>query len=350
VALRDQIFVGGVWVDSAVRFSNDTGTMITSAQESASGEALADDYTVAASAVASGTATITVTTNSPNNPYGLAGHNVYTGVALDGATIYRNIIPGVNLVFSNTTVNGNASTVHIGVYAGTFDAFGVGAGVPSAALRHQVLNSGTGAVASAVAKLLAQAVQLKTSGNVFTQVKPFALGATENVAGGGTQTLPYHLSISATTGSGGAKTATLQLAGVTFGAASILDISAGTNVDGTALEAIASHPYRIITGPLTGVEFNLDPACAGGDTANILIFPSRYVQIAPEVSGSPGAWGTTDVVLTQSGQSAGVIQPAGVAYYYTRIVVPAGSGAESNPHPANVALSGTETGAAAWRG
>lgn len=347
MALKDQIFVSGSWVDSAVRSSNDTGTMLTSAQESASGEALADDYTLTASAVAGGTATITVNTTSPNNPYkGL----VATGVALDGVTQYRNIIPGVILVFSNTTANTNVSTVRIGVYAGTFDAFGVGAGTPSAALRHQVLNNGTGAVADAVARLLAQAVMVKMTGNVFSYIKPFASGATEKLNPGSTRTQPYHLTVINVAGVGAGKTCDLQLDGVTFGAASILDIPASANVSGTGLKAIAANPYRVLTGPLTGLEFNIDPTCASGDAANVLVFPSRYVQIAAEVAGAPDTFGTSDVTLTQSGQAAGVVQPAGVAYYYTRIVVPAGSGAESNPHPANVALSGTETGAANWRG
>lgn len=350
MALKDQIFVSGVWVDSAVRFTNDAGTMLTSAQDNADGEALSDDYTLTASAVSGGTGTIAVAASSPNNPYGMTGHNTFTGVVLNGVTQYRNIIPGLILVFSNTTANGNTSTVHVGVYQGTFDAFGVDAGIPSTALRHQVVNTGTGAVADAVARLLTQAVMIKQTGNALAYVKPFADGATEKLAGGSSQTLPYNLTISATAGSGGGKTATLSIDGVAFGAGVLLDITTGANVSGTGIKAIANYPYRVNSGPLQGLEFNLDPACANGDEANVLIFPSRYVQIAPETAGSPGTWGTSDVTLTQAGQSAGVIQPAGVAYYYTRIVVPAGSGAESNPHPAMVALSGTETGAAAWFG
>lgn len=349
MALRDQVFIGGVWVDSALRFTNDAGTVLTSALDSATGEALADDYTLAVSAVSGGTATITVTTASPNNPYGQATFNTYTGVALNGSTQYRNIIPGAILVFSASAANGNTATVHIGIYSGTFDAFGVGAGVPSTPIRHQVLNDGTGAVAAAVASLKAQAVMVKTTGNVFSSIKQFAPGATEKLTTG-TRTRPYHLTIINTAGSGPTKTCDLQIDGVTFGAASILDVNAGTNVSGVGLKAVASTPYIVQTGPLTGLEFNLDPTCANGDAANVLIFPSRYVQTAPETAGVPGTFGTSDVTLTQSGQSAGVIQPSGVAYYYTRIVVPAGSGAESNPHPANVALSGTETGMADWRG
>jgi hypothetical protein len=350
MALKDQILVSAVWVDSAARFANTSGTMLASAADNGSGEALADEYSLVASAVSGGTGTITVQTLSPNNPY---KGRVATGVALDGATVYTNIIPGVNLVFANTTANTNASTVFVGVYAGTFDAFGVGAGTPSTPVRHKVVNDGTGAVANAKAQCRTQAIQYKKTGSVFAYVRPFADGATEKQQGSGsTRTMPYALSITGTAGAGSAKTANLLVDGVVLGAATILDLSTGTSVSGTGLKAISpAYPYRITSGPLTGLEFALDPNCANGDIANVLIFPSRYVQIAPDaVGGVPGTWGTTDVVLTQSGQAAGVIQPAGEAYYHTRIVVPAGAGSESNPHPTNVALSGTETGSANWAG
>jgi hypothetical protein len=340
---------GSSWLASAARYTNGTGTMLASAADAASGEALSDVYTLTASAVSGGTATITVTTSSPNNPF---SGRVATGVALDGATIYDNIVPGVLLVFSNTTANGNVSTVTVGVYGGTFDAFGVGAGVPSAATRHQVLNNGTGAVADAVAQLLAHSVLYKKVGaGIFSSIKPFAPGATEKVLGGGsTRTEPYHMTVANVTGSGSAKVADLLVDGTLLGAASVLDITTGATQTGAALKAIVNYPYRIVSGPLTGVEFNISPSVANTDTANILIFPARYVQIAPDSAGSPGTWGTSDVTLTQAGQSAGVILPSGVAYYHSRIVVPAGAGSESNPHPGDVALAGTETGIANWAG
>jgi hypothetical protein len=352
MALIDYILISAVWVASAVRFANTTGTPVVSAIESGTGEALADDYTLTASAVSGGTGTFTVGTASPNNPY---KGRVVTGVSLDGATAYKNVIPGVTLVFNAATANGNVATVHVGQYLGTFDAFGSGAGTPGTAVRHRVVNSGTGAVSNAVASLRTHAVLVKRTGTVFNYVRPFAPGATEKVASlPSTQTLPYHLTIANVAGSGPTKTADLQVDTVTLGAASILNLSTGATEDGAGLKAISpAYPYRIITGPLTGLEFALDPTCANGDFCNILIFPARYLQITGE--SSPGVadaagWGTTDVPLTQAGQAAGVIQPTGEAFYWARPVVPAGAGSESNPHPANVALSATETGAADWMG
>lgn len=347
MALKDQIFVGGVWVDSAVRITNDSGTVLVSGTDQGNGEAISDEYNLTLSAVSGGTGTITVGTLSPNNPY---KGRVRTGVALDGTTIRRDVVPGVGLVFSASGVNTNTATVKVGVYLGTFDAFGVGAGVPSAGTRHKVVNDGSGAVSDAKVRLLVQAVLVKKTGNALAYVRPFAEGATEKQAGGGsTRTMPYAISVINVSGSGVNKIGDLQVDGATLGAGTILDLQTGTLVSGTGLKAVSpSYAYRITSGPLTGTEFALDAAVGSGDTANVLIFPSRYVQIAPDVSGSAGTYGTVDVTLTQSGQSAGVIQPSGEAFYWVRVLVPSGAGSESNPHPTNPALQGTETGAAGW--
>jgi hypothetical protein len=182
MALKDQTLVSAVWTDSAVRATNTSGTPLTSAADSGTGEAISDEYTLVLSAVSGGTATVTVSTTSPNNPYNGA---VFTGVALDGVTLYRNIVPGAVLVFSGTGANGNTAVVRLGLYAGTFDAFGAGAGVPSAGVRHRVVNDGTGAVSNAKARVLNHAVQVRIGGHVFEYVRPFAAAATEKVAGGG---------------------------------------------------------------------------------------------------------------------------------------------------------------------
>jgi hypothetical protein len=347
MSLVDKILISAVWVASAVRFSNTSGTVLTSATDATNGRAIADEYTLTLSAVSSGTGTVTVGTTSPNNPY---KGRVVTGVSLNGTTIYKNIIPGVSLVFSASGANTNVGSVLVGQYLGTFDAFGGGAGVPSASTRHQVINTGSGAVSAAVASLKTQAICVDRTGTVFNYVKPFAIGSTEKTAGGGSaRVMPYAISVANTTGSGSSKVTDLLVDGVTLGAGSLLDVSAGTTVSGSGIKAITpSYVYIVQTGPLTGMEFAIDPSVANGNTANILVFPSRYVQIAPDVSGDPGTWGTADVDLTQSGQGTGVIQPAGDAYYHTRILVPAGASSESNPYPANVALVATETGAAGW--
>lgn len=349
MALKDQLFIAGVWQDAASRLTNNTGTPVASATANGDGRAIADVYSLTFANVVAGTsADVTVGTSSPNNPYG--GETF--AVSLDGATVYSDIIPGVDLVFSNNGGFTNAwtATVNVGEFLGTFDAFGGGAGVPSAGVRHRVLNDGTGAVSSAKATLLPIAKWVKKTGIVFDTVRNFAEGATEKQAGGGSsQVVPYVISIDNVAGAGAAKTCRVSVDGVPLGADTLRDLSTGVAQSGSGVKAISpGHFYRVILGNLTGLEFAIDAAVNDGDEANVLIFAPRFIQIAPDVAGIAGAYGTADVTLTQSGQSAGVIQPGGTAFFWRRVLVPAGGNAESNPYPGDVALKATETGAAGW--
>lgn len=346
MALVDKVFVGGVWIDSRVKRTNMSGTPVTSVAESGTGEMIPDEYALTLSAVAGGTATVTVASSSPNNPY---NGKVVTGVPLDGVTAVTNVVPGVAIIFSATGANGNTADVFAGQFLGIFDASGVEAGVPSDGVRHQVVNTGTAPVSDAKAMLLTQAVLVKKTGTVFSWIKSFADDAVEKTVGGGSdRVMPYALKTIAVSGVGVAKVATLQVDGVTLGAASILDLNTGTEVSGTGLKAISGQSYRILTGNLEGLEFAISPECATNDIANVLVFNSRFIQIAPDEDGSEGAYGTVDVPLTQEGVSAGVIEPSGEAYYWVRVLVPLSGNSESNPHPINVALQASESGEAGW--
>lgn len=347
--LKDQLFISGVWTDSAVRKTNGTGTPILSAGNGGDGRAIADVYALTFAAVVAGvSANVTVGASSPNNPYG--GQTF--AVNLDGTTVYKDVIPGVDLVFSSSGsfLNTWTGTVNIGEFLGTFDAFGGGAGTPSTGVRHRVVNDGSGAVSDSEATLLPIAKWVKKTGVVFESVRNFAEGATEKQAGGGSnQVVPYVISIDTVAGAGGSKTCRVLLDGVVFGTDTLRDLSTGVSQNGTLVKAITpGHFYRVISGDLTGLEFAISADVANGDIANVLIFEPRFIQIAPDVSGSAGTYGTSDITLTQAGQSAGVIQPAGTAFFWRRVLVPAGGNAESNPYPGDTALKGTETGAAGW--
>lgn len=347
--LVDELFISGVWTPSSTRFVNDTGTPLVSAESNADGRAIADIYTLDMSAVTpTVTGDVTIGASSPNNPY--AGQT-FT-VDLDGVTEYKDIIPGVTLVFSDAGGFGNtwAATVDVGEFLGTFDAFGGGAGVPSGGVRHRVLNDGTGAVSDSKATLLPIAKWVKMIGEPFSTVRNFAEGATEKQAGGGSnQVVPYVITIDDTAGAGPTKTVTVKVDGVTFGANTLRDLSTGVSQDGTLVKALSpGRFYRVILGDLTGLEFAISADAVDGDEANVLIFEARFVQIAPDVAGVAGTYDDVDVTLTQVGQAAGVIQPAGVAYFWRRVLVPSGGNAESNPYPSDTAIKGTETGAAGW--
>jgi hypothetical protein len=347
MSLLNKLWDGAAWVASLVRFTNDTGTPIVSAVWDGDGRALADEYALSFAAVIAGvSANVTVQSSAPNNPY-----RATRAVVLDGVTVHKDVIPGLDIVFSNNGgfLNTWAATVKVGEYLGTFDSAGVGAGVPGAGVRYQVLNNGTGAVTNAKARLLPNAKWTAKVGKVFAIMRPFAEGATEKVAGGGSsRVMPYVLTITAIAGAGGAKTCTLQVDGVTFAANSLLNLSTGVTQDGTLVKAIDTQFYRVVLGNLTGLEFAVAAGVANGDTANVLIFSPALEQIAPDVAGAAGAYGTADVTLTEAGQAAGQITAGGVAYYWRRTLIPVGASPESNPRPVDIALQATETGAAGW--
>lgn len=344
MGLIDKIFVASVWIPSDVQGTNDTGSVIVSAELEGSGEEISDEYTLQVSVRTGGTATVTVTTISKNNPY---SGRVKTLVPFDGTTPVLNVVPGLSIIFDAAAVNLDTATIKVGTYEGSFDAAGVDAGVPTDGVRHQVVNTGTDNVTDSKARLLTQAVLVKKTGLVFSEFLPFADGATEKTSG--TRTMPYALSIANTAGSGGSKTADLKVDTVTFGADTIQDLSDGSLHTGVGLKAIdPPYAYAVVSGPLTGMIFALHKDCVNSDVSNVLIFPSRYTQIAPDVSGVEGTYGTDDVDLTESGQLTGVITPSGVAYYWVRQLVPPSAGNESNPYPCNVALDANESTAAGW--
>lgn len=344
MALKAEIF-DVTWKDANVRLTNTSGNPLVSAVDNQSGEAIADIYTMTFSAVIAGTsANVTLGTQSPNNKY----KGRVRAVALDGVTVHNDVIPGLGIVFS---ANGGflgtwTATVYVGTFFGTFDAFGAGAGVPTAGERIRVQNTGTGIVSGAKAQLEKRALLRRHTGNALSSIKPFAEGATVKVVGGTNQVTNYALTIANIAGAGAGKTCDLAIDGVTFGAASIRDLSTGGLVSGVGLKAVAGQTYRVVTGALTDLEFSIDPTCANGDRANVTIWLDSFVQIAPDVAGAEGAYGTADVVLTEVGQAAGTISPAAYAYFWRRTSVPAGGNSESNPYPGNIKVTAVEGGAA----
>lgn len=348
MTLRNKLWNGAAWVNSDVRLSNTTGTPLVSAAWNGDGRAIADEYFLTFAASVPGvSANVTVGTSAPNSPY---RHT--KAVVLDGVTIHKDVIPGLDLVFDDDAgfINAWTATIKIGEFLGTFDAQGVDAGVPSAGVRYQVLNDSTGAVSNAKARLLPNAKWVKKVGTVFSTVRAFAEGATEKVAGGGSnRVMPYVITIHSVAGAGALKTAEVRVDGVIFPADSLLNLLTGGTQNGAGVKAIAPGQfYRVILGALTGLEFALDAGVVNGDTANVLIFAPAFEQIAPDVAGVAGAWGTVDVVLTEAGQAAGQITAGGVAYYWRRSLVPIGASPESNPRVVDVALQATETGAAGY--
>lgn len=342
--LEDQIEESagsGTWVESAARFTNSPGTPLVSATANDSGEAIADVYSLSfANVVAETDADVTVETSSPSNPY---KGRVVTGVLLDGATGYDNVIPGVTLVFSDSASFANTweAEVRAGRYAGAFPAFGSEAGTPGTGRRHRVENTGAATAQGCVAELVNITKLVRKVGQIFEFIRPFAEDATEKLSG--EQVVPYAITVENKAGSGASITADIKVDGALVNVKNLATLATGTSEDVNVVDE-----YEITSGGLTGVRFMLSQQILNTATANILIFENSQTQIAPDVSGAAGTYGTTPVDLTESGEPTGEITAGGFAFYWERTLVNEGDGASSNPKPGDVRLSGEVGEAAGW--
>ncbi len=233
-----------------------------------------------------------------------------------------------------------SAEIRIGHYFGEFGSYAPTAGVAFGQRRIQIYNSGTDTCSGAVARLINRVKRFKKTGEVFARVRPFAEDATELLTGD--QVARYVLTASSVSGSGASKTMTLAGASMT----SVKNLS--TQVVGGLTVLNVVDYYRVQDGALESMEFKLSQAAVNSDFENVLVFSPRFLQIAEDVGGAPGTWGTTDVSLTESGQSSGQISAAGVAYLWARILVPDGGNSESNPYILDVALEASASSSAGW--
>lgn len=348
--LQDQIFEGAAWVPSIERFTNtvplnDISKPVSSIVPNYSGEALADVYTLTFTDVDTivHTAKVYVQTAAPNNPY---RNQIGILIDIDGITIYNNVIPGYDIVFSGSAsfLNSYEAEVRVGTFQGTFNAYGEDAGTPGVGKQHRVKNTDSGAAADCKVTLKPIVIQIRRTGTIFELVKPYADAAAEKVSGGGSQrVMPYHITVENLAGIGIEATLDIKVDG---NLVNVRNLSGG--VEGTSETLNVVDNYKIISGELNSVEFKLSELADNSSETNILVFSSRYVQIASDISGVAGTYGVIDIQLTQAGESAGIIQPEGIAYYWLRTVVPEGANSESNPYPSNVFVTGKQTGTAGW--
>lgn len=340
MALIDRVFIDDEWVGADGHWENTIGDAVFVA--SIFGGLIADNYTLVVSDVSGGTATITVSA-SRHNPY---NGRVIENVALDGATIYQNIVPGFQIVYNALTANGDTTVIYGGSFLGTFDGSGANAGIPSEGVRHQVENDDYDLQDCKATLPLRNAIRIEITGHVLYAFEYVVGFATEKVVDG--QIAPYVFTISNTSGAGAEKVCDLTVDADGPASLNLFDVENSVVVTGEGIKAVEFHRYMFLSSPLTGLVFYIHPDCQDGDEANVFIFSSRYVQIAPDEDGVEGAYGTTDVVLTGPGRDSGVMLSGDLAYYWTRILVPSGSAGNANPYPANILLKGSYDDAAPW--
>ncbi|HEX8087768.1 MAG TPA: hypothetical protein VF762_02875 [Blastocatellia bacterium] len=335
-----QLLIDGVWTDAGAVPDNTTGTPLVSAAPNFDGRAISDLYSLTFTSVIAGTsATVHVNAQSSRNPY----EGTSASVNLDGTTVYSNIIPGVDLVFSSsgTFASSWSATVAVGLAWGLKNAFPPDAGTASDGVRVRVHNTGTGTGSGCKARLLSALKAYKKTGTVVAKLRGFSADADEKLDG--SQVAPYALTASAVSGSGASKTMTIEIDGDPFDTLNLGDETTGDN---TGLNVVDF--YQVTSGPLEGMEFKLSQSAVNGDAVNVLVFSKRFAQIAPDVGGAPGDWGTSDVSLTEEGEADSDITADGLAYFWMRVLVPANGNSQSNPYIIDIALEGSALNAAGW--
>jgi hypothetical protein len=330
------------WYAANNAFENNEGTPVVSVAETLSGALIPGTYTVTFTGSDPGVdATAEVSTADPNNPN---DGNTAT-VDLDGATPSTNLIPGLSIIFDDDAGFDDTweAVITVGHDFGTKANFGAGAGSGSTGIRVRAHNTGDDTGSNCKAEVAPIAILVEKVGRIFDKVLTFADSAVEKLDVDDIVS-PYAITVENKTGTLAAITADIKVDGALVDVINLTDDTEGTSEDLTVVDR-----YRITDGDLQDIVFQLSQSILNTATANLLIFAAALIQIAADENGSPGTWGTADVVLTAAGEAAGVIPADDVAYFWIRVLIPEGSlYSKSNPRPVPIRLYGEAAGSANW--
>lgn len=297
------------------RFENTINTPVNSISWLDNGEAIAGDYTVAAT---SGT-TVNVTCADPKNEH------VGTGITVvaDDATVNKNVVPGVGIVFSSSLASGWTAKVSVGAF------------MASDGSTVQRLNVGTIEAGNLSTQRRISATNVGSESSSDTEV--YAL---PGLFIGGTDVAAYVKFLRNHTDPSRHALATPGDYVITF--ADFQDLAVDTvdvwvNKDGggavkciedavldETLYQYGVSGYIDAQDKLPGMGISL---LANGDpTSKTFTVYVRegddWVEFAPDVTGSPGTWQSGPLTLTESGEASGVITSSGFAYFWIRVNVP----------------------------
>jgi hypothetical protein len=340
----------------------------------ADGREIADDYTLTVSAVALGspnTFTITVTTGLEGNPYNGA---VWTLV--EGGSTRDDIIPGVDVTFSTSgsTANGWNSTVSVGIALRDLVVAGNPAGTQEQ-WTTAVYNPGSASVTSGDPQFLGKFLAVNTGAetladckiifhprakryvtqtpNLFEYTQTVDDTPAERVSGGG-QTLPLKFRAANLDTGTTPDEIDIEYAedGSTFATFDCQDVDTGDAITSVNLARDGTTRYQITESgaKAEGLIFVISAAATNASTENVLIFNKRHVWFALDNAGAPGTWTQDEVVLTQSGESTGIIQPAGSVVVWVKWDVGSLASNAQNPFPGDLSAEYALTGVADWEG
>ena len=373
-ALRPRDAANTGYID--VRITAVSGTPFTGAARNPNNRAPSDEYTLTVSNVTgAGTKTgdVTVATASGKGPY---NGRVVAGVVFDG-TVQSNIVPGLDITKSSSTgiANGHATTILVGIWTGvnlagnptgsTLDWStginnpGIVVGSPGdehllARVRYR--NTDTDAQVGCKMLVLPRVIPVSTAGpDGFTEIYPVDLVPAERNVGGRVEPIKFRFSALNTTPApdvitveysedGGTVWDTFDVRDTTnpgLGTIASIDL----NRDGTTLYQVVEASLKI-----SNLMFIISAGADNTSRENVLIFDPRYVEVASDVSGSPGTWSDVEAFLTQSGEAEGVINSGQDGIGWVRYTTDSAASNKQSPFPADVFVVSGASGEANWSG
>jgi hypothetical protein len=321
IQLRYPADVGDPDGNLGLRWENTTNTPIVSATDLENGQAVADIYTLAFTK--SGvTVTVDVTpAEGSKNTYGAIG----VTVTADGATENLNIVPGVSIVLSASIVTGWAGKVSVGARmtsaGATTDILNVGvveAGSTNTPQRIAAVNVGADdSVQTTVDAVPGMYWSQAGAGDVVAEITNHSDDTREHLGVKGTYALTWANWQDGVGDYVGYKTADLYVDG---------NLAATTvPFDGTSRIQYGHAAYDDGNDRLTGlsiVHANSTDDPTGVTVTLVVGDGDDYVELAEDIAGSPGAYQTTPLTLTESGETAGTVTASSAAFFWFRWVLP----------------------------
>jgi hypothetical protein len=293
------------------RWENTINTPIVAAEWLGDGEAISDVYTIAATS----SSTVNVTADDPKNE--VIGTGI--GVTADSSTWNYGVVPGTRIKLSSSLANGWTGKLSIGALmdsgGGTSDRFNIGviqADTISAQRRNVAVNVGSEDSADTEVYALpgfyledeAQPYITKLQNHTDPARHASAVPADKDITFADFQ-------------SGSPDTADVLVGGT-------------KTIEDAKLDGAELYQHGAGNGYIDGVDgflgLGIIFADGGDPTSKTLSFFVReghaWVEFAPDASGSPGAWQSGPLTLTELGQTTGTITASGTCYFWTRLNVP----------------------------
>lgn len=294
-----------------LRFENTISTPLIAVEWLDDGEAISDVYTIAATS----STTVNVTADDPKNE--VLGTGI--SVVADDSTWNYGVIPGARIQFSSSLANGWTGKVSIGALmdsgGGTSDRFNIG-----------VIQTDTFSAQRRIA-----AVNVGTEDSADTEVYALPGVYIEDEA------QPYVTVIQNHTDPARHAAAVPGDFDITFadfqsGSPDTADVLVNSvkTIEDAKLDGVELYQHGAGNGYIDGVDGFLGLGiifAAGGDpTSKTLSFFVRlsyaWMEFAPDASGSPGAWQSGPLTLTELGEVTGTITASGISYFWVRFNIP----------------------------